>query len=79
MPLRPGQQVQRHWRALESIGTDNGWSEVVDEFLRLEGEVDCRVSELERAALGPARVPGEVIDDPDVLASWTVTEPPPEH
>jgi len=32
MPLRPGQQVQRHWRALESIATDNRWSEVVDEF-----------------------------------------------
>jgi hypothetical protein len=63
MPLRPGQQVQRHWRALESIGTDNGWSEVVDEFLRLEGEVDCRVSELEGAALkkaAPARGKGDV-------------------
>src|ERR1700757_462886 len=32
MPLRPGQQVQRHWKALESIETDNPWSEVVDEF-----------------------------------------------
>lgn len=31
MPLRPGEQVQRHWQALEeSVGSP--WSEVVDEF-----------------------------------------------
>jgi hypothetical protein len=32
MPLRPGQQVQRHWKALEAITDDNPWNEVVDEF-----------------------------------------------
>ncbi|HVY81732.1 MAG TPA: hypothetical protein VG994_12170, partial [Steroidobacteraceae bacterium] len=32
MPLRPGQQVQRHWEALESMKGDNHWREVVDEF-----------------------------------------------
>ncbi|MBX5463623.1 MAG: hypothetical protein IRZ28_21360 [Steroidobacteraceae bacterium] len=32
MPLRPGQQVQRHWEALEAIKSDNHWKEVVDEF-----------------------------------------------
>src|SRR5215813_9546474 len=31
MPLRPGEQVQRHWKALESIA-GSPWSEVVDEF-----------------------------------------------
>jgi hypothetical protein len=31
MPLRPGEQVQRHWTALEGIA-GNPWSEVVDEF-----------------------------------------------
>jgi hypothetical protein len=32
MPLRPGQQVQRHWTALESITAGNPWKEVDDEF-----------------------------------------------
>jgi hypothetical protein len=32
MPLRPGQQVQRHWEALESIRSDNHWREVVEKF-----------------------------------------------
>ncbi|HKT72640.1 MAG TPA: CorA family divalent cation transporter [Steroidobacteraceae bacterium] len=32
MPLRPGQQVQRHWEALEAIKVDNPWREVDDEF-----------------------------------------------
>jgi hypothetical protein len=34
MPLRPGQQVQRHWEALEAIrpGAGNAWREVLDEF-----------------------------------------------
>jgi len=34
MPLRPGQQVQRHWEALEAIpaGAGNPWKEVLDEF-----------------------------------------------
>jgi len=32
MPLRPGQQVQRHWQALESMRVGNPWREVVDEF-----------------------------------------------
>src|SRR5262249_19307992 len=31
MPLRAGEQVQRHWTALEAI-EGNPWSEVVDEF-----------------------------------------------
>jgi hypothetical protein len=31
MPLRPGEQVQRHWKALDAVA-DNPWSEVVDEF-----------------------------------------------
>jgi hypothetical protein len=31
MPLRPGEQIQRHWKALEAI-TGNPWSEVTDEF-----------------------------------------------
>jgi len=31
MPLRPGEQIQRHWRALEAIA-GSPWSEVVDEF-----------------------------------------------
>ena len=32
MPLRPGQQVQRHWEALESIRSNNHWREVVEKF-----------------------------------------------
>ena len=32
MPLRPGQQVQRHWEALDAMKGDNHWREVVDEF-----------------------------------------------
>jgi hypothetical protein len=32
MPLRPGQQVQRHWEALESIHGDNRWKELVERF-----------------------------------------------
>jgi len=31
MPLRPGEQVQRHWKALDAIA-GSPWSEVVDEF-----------------------------------------------
>ena len=32
MPLRPGQQVQRHWEALEAIQSGNHWKEVVAKF-----------------------------------------------
>ncbi|CAN0074948.1 unnamed protein product, partial [Phaeothamnion confervicola] len=32
MPLRPGQQVQRHWEALRSQRVGNPWREVGDEF-----------------------------------------------
>ncbi|MEJ1961991.1 MAG: CorA family divalent cation transporter [Gammaproteobacteria bacterium] len=32
MPLRPGQQVQRHWEALEGIKSNNHWREVVEKF-----------------------------------------------
>jgi len=32
MPLRPGQQVQRHWEALEAIQSNNHWKEVVEKF-----------------------------------------------
>ena len=32
MPLRPGEQVQRHWKALETRTPDNPWREVEDEF-----------------------------------------------
>lgn len=32
MPLRAGDQVQRHFEALEKIGADNPWREVQDEF-----------------------------------------------
>ena len=32
MPLRPGQQVQRHWEALEAIKSNNHWKEVIGEF-----------------------------------------------
>jgi hypothetical protein len=32
MPLRPGEQVQRHWKALGSIATGNPWKQVDDEF-----------------------------------------------
>jgi hypothetical protein len=32
MPLRPGQQVQRHWEALEAIKTGNPWRELVERF-----------------------------------------------
>jgi hypothetical protein len=34
MPLRPGQQVQRHWEALKAVppGPGNPWQEVNDEF-----------------------------------------------
>ena len=32
MPLRAGDQVQRHFEALEQIGADNPWREVQDEF-----------------------------------------------
>jgi hypothetical protein len=34
MPLRPGEQVQRHWKALEGIGADSPWKEVDDEFCK---------------------------------------------
>jgi hypothetical protein len=32
MPLRPAEQVQRHWCALEAVGTASPWKEVADEF-----------------------------------------------
>jgi hypothetical protein len=32
MPLRAGDQVQRHFEALEQIGPGNPWQEVLDEF-----------------------------------------------
>ena len=32
MPLRPGEQVQRHWKALEGIDAGNPWRAVDDEF-----------------------------------------------
>ena len=36
--LRPGEQVQRHWKALEAITVDNPWNEVVDEFCADPGD-----------------------------------------
>jgi CorA-like Mg2+ transporter protein len=38
MPLRPGQQVQRHWTALEGITAGNPWKEVDDEFCPAPGD-----------------------------------------
>jgi hypothetical protein len=32
MPLKPGVQVQRHWEALETLGPESPWAEVIDEF-----------------------------------------------
>ncbi len=32
MPLKPGVQVQRHWEALETPGSESPWAEVIDEF-----------------------------------------------
>ena len=32
MPLRPGQQVQRHWEALQAQRVGNPWHELGDEF-----------------------------------------------
>jgi len=32
MPLRPGQQVQRHWEALHDIQSNNAWEEQVARF-----------------------------------------------
>src|SRR5262245_8087787 len=32
MPLRPGQQVQRHWEALQDIQSNNAWEEQVARF-----------------------------------------------
>jgi hypothetical protein len=32
MPLRPGEQVQRHWEALETFPLANPWRRVVDDF-----------------------------------------------
>ena len=32
MPVRPGEQIQRHWKALEAVKVDNPWREVTDEF-----------------------------------------------
>ena len=32
MPLKPGVQVQRHWEALEALGSESPWAEVIDEF-----------------------------------------------
>jgi hypothetical protein len=32
MPVRPGDQVQRHWEALERLGSVSPWSRVADEF-----------------------------------------------
>lgn len=32
MPLRPGEQVQRHWETLERITSGNAWREVMDEL-----------------------------------------------
>src|SRR5215469_11739944 len=42
MPLRPGEQVQRHWETLERLGPDNPWSEVADEFCADPGEFQER-------------------------------------
>ena len=41
MPLRPGEQVQRHWKALETIA-GSPWSEVVDEFCADPGDFQER-------------------------------------
>lgn len=38
MPLRPNEQVQRHWEALERIEAENPWKELVDEF---GADADC--------------------------------------
>ncbi len=32
LPVRPGEQVQRHWLELEKISTGNHWQRVVDDF-----------------------------------------------
>jgi CorA-like Mg2+ transporter protein len=32
LPLRPGEQVQRHWRELEAAGEGNRWRRVVSDF-----------------------------------------------
>jgi CorA-like Mg2+ transporter protein len=41
MPLRPGDQIQRHWKALEAIA-GGPWSEVIDEFCADPGEFQER-------------------------------------
>jgi hypothetical protein len=42
MPLRPGEQVQRHWEALEKLSAGNAWREVMDEFGTDPGEFQER-------------------------------------
>src|SRR5215472_13643137 len=32
LPVRPGEQVQRHWLELEKMATGNRWHRVVDDF-----------------------------------------------
>jgi len=32
LPLRPGEQVQRHWRELEKVAANNHWRRVVSDF-----------------------------------------------
>jgi len=42
LPLRPGEQVQRHWRTLEKIEAGNQWRRVVDDFRSESAEVQER-------------------------------------
>ena len=42
MPLREGNQIQRHWEVLHSAGADNPWREVVDEFGGAPGQYQER-------------------------------------
>lgn len=43
MPLRPGQQIQRHWQALDTNPASSPWREVADEFATPDNEVHERL------------------------------------
>ena len=60
MPLRPGQQVQRHWEALESIKSNNHWREVVEKFAN-QHKVDVAYGTLfSHVVVGSAPTAGEL-------------------
>src|SRR5678815_3303883 len=42
IPLKEGNQVQRHWEVLHSAGADNPWREVIDEFGGAPGQYQER-------------------------------------